>query len=246
MNIYLSGYKCVGLMDVVASKRVEIDERTILAEPYARTEQVNRRCSSDEEMVTNGGSSINDADVVISSDSSKHGFWHAHEYSSSHTKPTPFTINDILGWGKSTEITDKETESDMDTTSSKSVASSFGEIPILSIPFPRTTLIDTTLKPAMVDDQPLNLSVAKRSPPSNHGSPNNTNSKSSSNNNNGNKANKRAPPPLLGAPERYLVDTPRDVLLPNDVIIPTFKTSQSKQGMAKNGGLKGKGLKNVP
>lgn len=265
--------------------------------------------ASDEEMVTNGAPSVNHVDdhdyrhhvnVTLSTlkqQQQNNGNGHSCNVAKI---PTPFTINDILGWGKSPEPEPEQIQStsqppeetetmDMRITrasktpsptpaapplhSSSAPAGCIGEIPILSIPFPRSNFVDTTS--SMKPDEPLNLSIAKKRK---HNSNTSSNSGSNCNRNkisdNGTKdkpKNKSRPSTKQkssGSPSGVEEEeeggssntfspalsvglsqsTFENVLLPNDVIIPTFKSShhhlkQSTGVSTKNGNLKGNMIK---
>jgi len=191
--------------------------------------------SSIEEMVTQGGEASTEVDVVVSSDKiTKSGSWHAHEYSSSQNTPTPFTINDILGWGQSTSVVKPELKSGMEESKADPRSS---EIPILSIPLPRSSFMDS-----VKCDEPLNLSIVKKKVGSLNQSKN-----TNSNNNRGASNLKRKNSSGFDTPGKTVRKSPPSVvLLPNDVIIPTFKSAQlsstflSKHSASKSSNLKGK------
>lgn len=222
-------------MDVVSTEDVNIGKSVVHP---ANTKSQDVDVSSIEEMVTNGDPSSKDVEVV-SSDSSKLGSWHAHEYSNNHATPTPFTISDILGWGKPTAIVvTEQVKSEMEAPAGKS--STFGDVPILSIPLPRSSLLLDSLK----SDEPLNLTVTpQRTQPTikeaqTKCNNNNNTTNNNNNNNNGSSTTKRTHS-QLDTLEKKSSPKNIDVLLPNDVIIPSFKSSQPKLGGTKNGKLRG-------
>ncbi|CAL8081949.1 unnamed protein product [Orchesella dallaii] len=218
-------------MDEASTPRVNADEISIAADQT--TEIISG--SSLEEMVTQGGVASTEVDVLVSSENcSKTGSWHAHEYSSSHTTPTPFTINDILGWGQSTSVVKPELKSEMEESKAEPRSC---EIPILSIPLPRSSFMDS-----VKCDEPLNLSVVKKK----ISSPNHTKSNYNNNNNRAPTNTKRKNNSGPETPEKNARKSPPSVvLLPNDVIIPTFKSAQLsstlafKHGSSKSSNLKG-------
>jgi hypothetical protein len=153
--------------------------------------------------------------------------WHPHQYSIPSNVPTSFTIKDILAWG-----TEEEEEEEEECFKEEEVKVEEDECPVSPSPPPTTPSPQPLSMELDDDEQPLNLTVAKRATDS----PSSSAASLTDETNNNRLVNGRL----------YHHSISRDKsppnLLPNEVIIPKVKHPKSSSAAtAKNGTARNKG-----